>query len=607
METGEHEVNFRFGERRVRIRGLERNKSYDQLKVNILVGRGEAFFVDSVDLYHARQRAAFLGQAADELKISAEVLKKDLGQVLLSLEALQEQAMAEKLSPKTTQVVLSAEDKAEALELLRDPRLCDRIVADFARCGVVGEETNKLVGYIAAVSRKLAEPLAVIVQSSSAAGKSSLMDAVLAFVPEEERVQYSAMTGQSLYYLGETELSHKLLAIVEEEGAERASYALKLLQSEGELTIASTGKDPQTGKLVTNEYRVMGPVMIFLTTTAIEIDEELLNRCLVLTVDEGAAQTAAIHERQRHSRTLAGLLGRRDKDSLLRVHQNAQRLLRRLPVVNPYAEKLTFAAHKTRMRRDHMKYLALIETIALLHQYQREVKTVVHGGETIEYIEVTRADIAVANRLAHQVLGRTLDELPPQTRRLLGLLDELVQAACLRQGIERSEFRFSRRQVREYTEWGNTQVRVHLAQLVEMEYVLVHRGSQGQGYVYELCHDGRGPGGEPRLSGLTDAETLDGDASTTTTSRGLNTTSRGSEGHFAGGVRPVGGVVAGRERRAESDRASSNSASSGRNGGPSGAQARQGARPIGPSYTREPGAAAPPVSAAAPTGAVLEA
>jgi len=91
---------------------------------------------------------------------------------------------------------------------------------------VVGERTNKLMGYLAATSRKLEAPLAVVIQSSSAAGKSSLMEAVLALMPEEERVQYSAMTGQSLFYLGETDLQHKILAIVEEEGAERASYAL---------------------------------------------------------------------------------------------------------------------------------------------------------------------------------------------------------------------------------------------------------------------------------------------------------------------------------------------------------------------------------------------
>jgi hypothetical protein len=90
----------------------------------------------------------------------------------------------------------------------------------------VGEETNKLMGYLAATSRLLERPLAVVVQSSSSAGKSALMEAVLALLPAEQQVKYSAMTGQSLFYMGETNLSHKILAIVEEEGAERASYAL---------------------------------------------------------------------------------------------------------------------------------------------------------------------------------------------------------------------------------------------------------------------------------------------------------------------------------------------------------------------------------------------
>ena len=152
--------------------------------------------------------------------------------------------------------------------------------------------------------------------------------------------KYSAMTGQSLFYMGETNLKHKILAIVEEEGAERASYALKLLQSEGALTIASTGKDASTGRMVTQEYRVEGPVMIFLTTTAIKIDEELLNRCIVLSVDENREQTRAIHQFQRRRQTLDGLLADQDRKETLTLHRNAQRLLRPLLVANPYAESL---------------------------------------------------------------------------------------------------------------------------------------------------------------------------------------------------------------------------------------------------------------------------
>ncbi len=211
-------------------------------------------------------------------------------------------------------------------------------------------------------------------------------------MPEEERVQYCAMTGQSLFYMGETDLAHKILAIAEEEGAERASYALKLLQSEGELTIASTGKDPATGRLVTQEYHVEGPVMIFLTTTAIEMDEELLNRCLVLDGGRRPRADASDPRAAASGADAGGHAGAAGATAhLMALHQNAQRLIRPLLVVNPYAAQLTFPDHQTRMRRDHTKYLALIEAVALLHQHQRPIKTVEHRGQKLRYIEVTKA------------------------------------------------------------------------------------------------------------------------------------------------------------------------------------------------------------------------
>ncbi|AWL05732.1 toprim domain-containing protein [Massilia oculi] len=509
-EVKDDEVVFTFAERRYRVRGLPKNLSPETLKINLLASNGEAFHVDTLDLYSAKGRAHYLQQAAKELGVREDVVKHDLGRILLKLEALQDERIRAATKPEPAVPAMSAAERDAALAMLRGPGLLDRIVADFDACGLVGERTNKLVGYLAAVSRKLDRPLAIVVQSSSAAGKSSLMDAVLAMIPQEERIKYSAMTGQSLFYMGETNLQHKILAIVEEEGASRASYALKLLQSEGELTIASTGKDANSGNLITQEYRVTGPVMIFLATTAIEIDEELMNRCIVLTVDEGRAQTEAIHSLQRQRRTLAGLLAKQGKEAVLTVHQNAQRLLRPLAVVNPYADQLTFLSDKTRTRRDHEKYLTLIDTIALLHQYQREVKNA-HGpgGAALEYIEATLDDIEQANRLTHEVLGRSLDELPPQTRRLLTLVAGMVDACAAALELPRKEIRFSRKDVRAATGWGDTQLKIHLGRLAELEYLLVHRAERGQGYVYELLYDGDGSRA-PHLFGLLDAAALGG-------------------------------------------------------------------------------------------------
>lgn len=493
------ELRLTLGNRSWRVRGLDRVSSFEALRVNVLVARTDTppgavaagFHVDTLDLYSARARGVFITQAASELKIAPEVIKSDLGRVLLACEARAEEVIAAAAEPeRKAEVVVAGQARDDALTLLRDPRLIDRVVEAFEKVGMVGEATNCLVGYLAAISRKLPAPLAVIVQSTSAAGKSAVMEAVLGFVPPEDRVSFSAMTGQSLFYLGESDLAHKVLSIAEEEGASRAAYALKLLQSEGELSIASTGKDTTSGRLVTHTYSVKGPTAIVLTTTAIDVDEELLNRCLVLTVDEDRAQTQAIHAAQRQAQTLTGLTRRAQREKVVALHRDAQRLLEPLAVVNPYADRLTFADGRTRTRRDHGKYLNLIAAVTLLHQHQRERKTATVNGQTVAYVESTVADIEVANTLAHAVLGQSLDELAPQTRRLLLAIHDHVTANAAELAVDASLVRFTRRQLREALHasgagWGDTQLKVHLARLVDLELLHVHRTESGT-YTYEL-------------------------------------------------------------------------------------------------------------------------
>ena len=60
--------------------------------------------------------------------------------------------------------------------------------------------------------------------------------------------------------------------------ASRIVRISRRMPKKGELTIASTGKDATTGRLSTHNYKVTGPVAIMLTTTSIEVDDELLEQ-----------------------------------------------------------------------------------------------------------------------------------------------------------------------------------------------------------------------------------------------------------------------------------------------------------------------------------------
>ncbi len=479
------QLTFTYDDRHWRVRGLEKQLSCERLKVNLLVTRRELVHVDTLDLYASRLRRTFLKEAAAELYVDEALLKQDLGRLLLELELRQDTLMRDRLAPHADEVpVLSAAEHSAALELLQDPHLVDRILADYEACGLVGEETNKLVCYLACVSRLLPQPLSVLIQSSSAAGKTTLQDAVLRFMPREQQVRLSTLTAQSLYYLGRGELTHKILAVAEEEGVAEATYALKLLQSEGRLSLACVQRDRDTGRPQTRLYEVEGPVALLLTTTAETPHPELVNRCLTLAANEQAEQTAAIHQRQRARYLPEG--HDRDAEAITLRQQHAQRLLEPCGVVIPWADKLTFRTDQPRYRRDHAKYLTLIVASALLHQYQRQQVSRSLAGGPQRCVVATLDDLELANRLAPALLGESLNALLPHTRRLLAAVSHYVAHRAEHEGVTPGAVRFTQRELREAIQWSDRWLRTHLARLVELEYVSVQRSGRGNQRVYQL-------------------------------------------------------------------------------------------------------------------------
>jgi hypothetical protein len=178
-------------------------------------------------------------------------------------------------------------------------------------------------------------------------------------------------------------------------------------------------------------------------------------------------------------------------------------------VIIPWAEQLQFRHDQTHMRREQAKYLSLIAASALLHQHQRPRRAQTVNDTQATYIEATRDDALLVNRLLSDLGGQRLDGLLPQTRQLLVLIDDHVTQQVTKTRKSRSQVRFTQRELREALSWGDFQLRRHLARLIELEYVVMHRTGRGNQREYELLYDGQGRDGKPFLLGLIDADQIE--------------------------------------------------------------------------------------------------
>jgi DNA primase len=458
------------------------NQSLDKLRLTFKVSfknNESLYFIDTVDLYSRRARQSFIEGLKEELNLSESLISTELKEMIPLLE---KEKLADLNTDENQIVELSNEEKESAIKALKDPNLIDNLLKDF-EVSMIGEEKAKLVGYLGTVSRLLEEPLGVLIVSRSGAGKTMLQDSICSFVPDESLEKYTRLTGQSLFYQAEDGLKHKVLAIEEEGGMQEAMYAIRTLQSSQRLTLVTTRNDPKSGKFKSEKYTVEGPVFILISTTNPEaLDYETRNRFIILTINESEDQTKKIMEARKKAYTLEGQLESKDIEEVLKKCTNMQRLLKPMKVINNYAPHLMYPFDRLQMRREFKKYMNLINSIALLHQHQREIKSFSKEGKVTEYIEVKLEDIALANKLVLEFFPNSIDELAPHTRRLGEEISKLAEK-------KGGDVKFTRRELRDHSNWSDWQVREGLRQLEELEYVIRLSGKNGAVITYEMLVD----------------------------------------------------------------------------------------------------------------------
>jgi predicted transcriptional regulator len=402
----------------------------------------------SLDLYNDNQVEKLIRKIAERLEVGITPVAQALAAITQQLEKYRQGQLEARQTKTEIKKALSETDTKAAVIFLEQPELLVRTNELIGRSGIIGESTNRLILWLIFTSRLTSRPLHAVSFGSSGTGKSHLQEKVGELIPEEDRIEITALTENAFYYFDETELGHKLILIEDLDGIWSALYPLRELQSKQRISKTVTIKD-RNGRTRTIHLKVHGPVSIAGCTTQESLYEDNANRSFLIYLDESAEQDERIMDYQRQ--LSAGKIDVSAENQARRLLQHVQRVLRPVSVRNPYAEQLHIPKEVFKQRRSNAHYLAFIEVITFYKQYQRERKVDQTSGEV--YIETMLEDIQEANALLKEILLRKSDELNGATRNYLEALKTWLQQhkqSSFTNAEVRSQFRIPISTVKRY-------------------------------------------------------------------------------------------------------------------------------------------------------------
>lgn len=458
---------------------------YERMKVTLVIKRSSGNETkeqrpghcpptrQQLDLYNDDQVSALVRKLAERLEASTQDLYKIIYDLTDELEKYRLSELDKEESKEPKKKSLSATEKKEALSYLKKKNLMERTMADIGKSGVIGEDLNRLLMYLAYSSRKQNKPLHLICLGSSGSGKTYLQNSVAKLIPDEDKLEMTALSEKALYYFGEKGLEYKLLLIEDLDGAEEALYPLRELQSKQKISKTVPVKDSK-GRIQSKHFSVSGPVATSACTTREKLYEDNANRAFLLYLDDSEEQDKAIMAYQRS--LSAGHVNIKAETVLQGLFKNCQRLLEPISVRNPYAKYLSIPHEVFKQRRTNELYLSLIETVTFYHQFQRSEETDKTTGEI--YIETALEDIHWANKLICEALLRKSDELSGAERSFLEQLKDFLR--------EKGKMSFYSKDLRFYLRMSPASVKRHVFSLEEYGYLKKIRGSKHKGYEYEL-------------------------------------------------------------------------------------------------------------------------
>jgi len=296
---------------------------------------------------------------------------------------------------------------------------------------IVGEDNNKAVLFLNALSCKLKQPNGTIITSEASAGKSHLVREVLKLFPDEWKIIFGGASKKALIHMkGRVEkregsmvkiidFTGKILWFLEDSGGEESYKILRPILSRDQEEIRfelSTKKRGKKGSefFANDVILVKGCPAYITTTTKQERLPEMGTRVFLLSMDESREQSQRILEwKARKKQFLI-----EDPKDMIEELKNYLKKLKSYDVWIPFADLIQISAENLNVRRDIDKIFALLEAYTLFNQFDRQVVEI--NGK--KYLVPKLDDLWDVLDIAIPVLNPTLMNMP---RKILTFYEKL--------------------------------------------------------------------------------------------------------------------------------------------------------------------------------------
>jgi len=365
-------------------------------KAQVKASAGKEAFRDKIDLASYSSRFAYAKTSGVKLGVPASTIESHLSKIADEIDSIQAESKTEiqlkySMDKQETEDAMLALNNGDILKMSVDT------IEEHLH--YVGETDNVKLAALVAASRLTDKPIGGIIRGPAGCGKSALQDAVCKITPNHLVKEFSRITSQSLHYMEQEQLSHKLLVIDEYTGGAKGSdYSLRTMLSSQKLSMAVSVRE--SGQVPVTKNIELDAKVSFLSSTTGAVEPELLTRLVAIRLNPTPLQSKLV--------MIAMAEAKGSKDSKLEIQKmkNIYQLLKPCRVIIPFAKQLAFASTHPNSRRIYGIILQMISSHAAMHQYQRKTETI--NDEFVVYASFQ--DYKAIHPLIEKMTEKTVDE-----------------------------------------------------------------------------------------------------------------------------------------------------------------------------------------------------